>query len=329
MPTPHITIEQISAIQPGLTNTTVVAECNRCNVLIDAHNKALKPTAAEANAQQAHHCPRSHPHENMDSGCQSITNILMRTRLDEMPIAKQQETYSNAGEARKAGAGNAEYLDEDNKWRVCSSSCKYRDCHQYRAIQPQAQPEPVDEQLYCMVSKDGEPAIRMLGTEAQKSQAELGDTVEWKVKHGEFNAVAGNLSFAYTGTYTYRTKPAKVVLLADVPLGVAVVVKEDKRVGRVISVLVDKISTISIEVIFGGGDTEAEIEAFFEGDLELAPASAQPWIAAQDDQNREELILDFGKAGLCYEFDVYRYKITGLAEGYVLEGAKPTGVLTK
>lgn len=128
---------------------------------------------------------------------------------------------------------------------------------------------------------------------------------------------------------TEKTKPAKVVLLADVPLGVAVVVKEDKRVGRVISVLVDKIYSTSIEVIFGGGDTEAEIEAFFEDDLELAPASAQPWIAAQDDQNRVELILDFGKAGLCYEFDVYRYKITGLAEGYVLEGAKPTGVLTK
>jgi hypothetical protein len=64
------------------------------------------------------------------------------------------------------------------------------------------------KQLYCYVSKDGEPAKRMLRTEAQELQAELGDTVEWK--HPSMNIYAGvSLGFSVKGTYTYRTIKAQ------------------------------------------------------------------------------------------------------------------------
>jgi hypothetical protein len=63
-----------------------------------------------------------------------------------------------------------------------------------------------------MVSKDGEPAIRMLRTDAQELQAELGDTVEWSHATTDGRSYTGyatnNKSIRFslaTGTYTYRT----------------------------------------------------------------------------------------------------------------------------
>jgi hypothetical protein len=60
--------------------------------------------------------------------------------------------------------------------------------------------------ISCYVSKDGEPAIRMLRTEAQELQAKLGDTVEWWA--GTTKAFNGeDFTFNLRGTtYTYRTK---------------------------------------------------------------------------------------------------------------------------
>jgi hypothetical protein len=63
--------------------------------------------------------------------------------------------------------------------------------------------------ISCYVSKDGDTAIRMLRTEAQKLQAELGDTVNWFNPVGD---LAGGgfareiFNFTSEGTYTYRTK---------------------------------------------------------------------------------------------------------------------------
>jgi hypothetical protein len=66
--------------------------------------------------------------------------------------------------------------------------------------------------ISCMVSKDGEPAIRMLRTDAQELQAELGDTVEWSHATTDGRSYTGyatnNKSIRFslaTGTYTYRT----------------------------------------------------------------------------------------------------------------------------
>ena len=61
----------------------------------------------------------------------------------------QQETYITAKEARKRGAGNAEWLTSKGNWCVCGekdflSHSIGGEVIKYRALQPQAQPEPVD-----------------------------------------------------------------------------------------------------------------------------------------------------------------------------------------
>jgi hypothetical protein len=56
-------------------------------------------------------------------------------------------------------------------------------------------------------------------------------------------------------------------------------------------------------------------------ELELAPASEQPWIALQEGEDFHDTARKFLAAGLFYTFHANRYKITGIAEGYVLEGA--------
>jgi hypothetical protein len=59
--------------------------------------------------------------------------------------------------------------------------------------------------ISCYVSKDGEPAVRMLRTDAQELQRELGDVVEWFFPNGN-SASKWEIGFDAKGTYTYRTK---------------------------------------------------------------------------------------------------------------------------
>jgi hypothetical protein len=58
------------------------------------------------------------------------------------------------------------------------------------------------KQLYCYVSKDDEPAIRMLRTEALKLQRQTKDTHEW------FNPNSGSTCYLSDAEeiYNYRTK---------------------------------------------------------------------------------------------------------------------------
>jgi hypothetical protein len=59
--------------------------------------------------------------------------------------------------------------------------------------------------ISCMVSKDGEPAIRMLRTDAQELQRKMGDTVTWS--HPDMDVYADeSLAFNAKGTYTYSTR---------------------------------------------------------------------------------------------------------------------------
>jgi hypothetical protein len=60
--------------------------------------------------------------------------------------------------------------------------------------------------ISCMVSKDGEPAIRMLRTEAQELQRKLGDTVEWNLFGTTLQWEGEVFTFNVERTYTYRTK---------------------------------------------------------------------------------------------------------------------------
>jgi hypothetical protein len=57
--------------------------------------------------------------------------------------------------------------------------------------------------ISCYISKDGEPAIRMLRTEAQELQRKTKDTHDWRDPRG---ADWVHWAFSQKGTYTYRTK---------------------------------------------------------------------------------------------------------------------------
>jgi hypothetical protein len=81
-------------------------------------------------------------------GKYSIVDVF--NKAQELAEANaQQETYISAGEARKLGAGNAEWRivasEIEPRWYLCTEQINYCDSieYRYRAIK-QAQPEPVD-----------------------------------------------------------------------------------------------------------------------------------------------------------------------------------------
>jgi hypothetical protein len=77
------------------------------------------------------------------------------------------------------------------------------ECSDWHEFHPMLEYRCTD--ISCYVSKDDEPAIRMLRTEAQELQAALGDTVVWK--HPNMTIyVDESLGFSVKGTYTYCTK---------------------------------------------------------------------------------------------------------------------------
>jgi hypothetical protein len=61
--------------------------------------------------------------------------------------------------------------------------------------------------ISCYVSKDGEPAIRMLRTEAQVLQRKTKNTHDWFTTGGALAVI--DFLFADKGLYTYRTKALK------------------------------------------------------------------------------------------------------------------------
>lgn len=72
----------------------------------------------------------------------------VNSRIDAYNKAnvEQEQLLISAEEARKLGAGNAEILEQDGKWRVCGIKCQYPSSHffgehKYRAIK---QPESVE-----------------------------------------------------------------------------------------------------------------------------------------------------------------------------------------
>lgn len=76
--------------------------------------------------------------------------IMAINKAIEIALAEanaQQETQISAEEARKLGAGNAEWFGTFSSWIVCSEAFQYPTWSgtskiKYRAIQPKAQPEP-------------------------------------------------------------------------------------------------------------------------------------------------------------------------------------------
>lgn len=159
MTIPHITKEQIMAIQPEITNTTAVAECNRCNALIDARNRA-QPVQTEPVV----------PHDTL------------------------RAEYAKQVAEGTTGFYEWEVLEGD-AWKKRSSINIFYERLSYRCT-PHS----------CMVSKDGEPAIRMLRADAHALQRSLGDTVKWLIG-GCWYDNRTQLDFdAQNAIYTYRAK---------------------------------------------------------------------------------------------------------------------------
>ena len=91
-----------------------------------------------------------------------------------------------------------EYGANDSLWIKCASEPKFTRTMQYRYTD-----------ISCMVAKQGEPAKRMLRTEAQELQRSFGDTVEWDCSELQITERSGAkvpFDFNRECTYTYAPK---------------------------------------------------------------------------------------------------------------------------
>jgi hypothetical protein len=160
-----------------------------------------------------------------------------------------------------------------------------------------------------MVALKGEPAKRMLRTAAQELQRSLGDTAEWLTPHPFASATNDELSFVREGTYTYALKALKIVKWADMPMGVMT------NHGIFHGVFGDR----------GMVKRQGELPQYILiPELTLDPASKQPLIAVNGKFNKVEGLIYETKVDAGYgtsDGDIACFKITGIAKGYVLEGA--------
>jgi hypothetical protein len=243
--------------------------------------------------------------------------------------------------------------------------------------------------ISCYVAKQGEPAKRMLRSEAKELQRKLGDTVEWFTPFGNTESSIGEpIMFDRCGVFTYRTKATikldgrmvtpeqaaaeweakketherfvkwgnkdfleltiavdfisfndeekfeyelrpkalKQVNWSDMPVGVAVRCNDTDYVWI--------LQGVYVWILQGVGDNKEALITVPNNksfgmrwidcrDLTLAPASAQPWIAVQRNEDGVAIREKAVTTGLCIELHHTRekYKITGIAKGYVLGGA--------
>lgn len=181
----------------------------------------------------------------------------------KLDAEKKQETYITAEEARKLGAGNAEFQYNDGKWGVCDKWCIYNDTEnfKYRAIQ--AQPEP---------------------TLSMEMRIENEAGLAW----------------------------------ADVPVGVAV---RDKTTGVVWLYQGSENGNAVLNNHPGNPFGSRWIDV---GDLEIAPAADQPWVAVQGVETGRGVTQALQSKGFMTALhgSYEKYRITGVAEGYKLEGQK-------
>jgi hypothetical protein len=182
----------------------------------------------------------------------------------------------------------------------------------------------VYKHLYCMVAKQGEPAKRMTRDAAKKLWDELGHTVEWfsgitqtrfYADHIlEFDDTKDGKPAGEPVIYTYAPKQLKVIKWSDMPVGVAVQTVNKKLVCTFVGMAANNL--ISIYNKTAGADD------YRAAKFELAPASEQPWIAVQGDQPPlYEIMQQLFAKGIETCASGKRFKVTGIAKGYVLEGA--------
>jgi HNH endonuclease len=175
--------------------------------------------------------------------------------------------------------------------------------------------------ISCMVAKQGEPAKRMLRTEAQALQRSLGDAVEWLTPYKSNLKGRKVFAFCEQGTYTYAPKALKQVSWSDMPVGVMTNKGELREV--FMATYGDNRQQATVEVAMPTASSQKSPRHFYCTDLTLAPASEQPWIAVQRNEDGVAIREKAVTTGLCIELHHTRekYKITGIAKGYVLGGA--------
>jgi hypothetical protein len=157
-----------------------------------------------------------------DEFCSYRPDFKYRAIKQPEPVEPQQAAYPQPPKKEPVDphvALRAEYAKQEEEGTTRFYLWEYRYSDSMTDFLPVADQVPLFDRntkyrctdISCYVSKDGEPAIRMLRTTAQAYQRSLGDTVDWFIPKGQKPSRFKDLSFCEKGIYTYRTKPAKVV----------------------------------------------------------------------------------------------------------------------
>jgi hypothetical protein len=242
---------------------------------------------------------------SLHGGAPWIT-LEQKSHLRKEPKAEpepvDQHAALRAEYAKQVKEGTVGFYLWEFKNKYMTKFAGVSECFEWHEFHPMLEYRCTD--ISCYVSKDDEPAIRMLRTEAQELQRKTEDTHDWRDPRG---ADWVHWAFGGEGTYTYRTKALKQVKWKDVPVGAAVqdnatnVVWLLQGVGDGIDVLLAN----HPKNLFGMRWTDTSC-------IKLAPASEQPWIPTI--APHEGLVVEYSKFSECM-------KITGIAKGYVMEGA--------
>jgi hypothetical protein len=217
MATPHITIEQARAIWPMLA----VQKHYNANLAIDKANAQQETYITAVQARElgasAEYYASAEDYwktcaflEVFPSAFEDGEVIKYRAIKQAQPEPVDKHAALRAEYATQVAEGTTEfYLWElknsaTNGWEKIFSTVGFYLHTEYRCTD-----------ISCMVSKDDEPAIRMLVMDAQKLQRWLGDTVKWFSPSGSEPGDSIIFDFYAKGTYAYRTKE-KLVKLADV-----------------------------------------------------------------------------------------------------------------
>ena len=206
-----------------------------------------------------------------------------------------------------------EWQYQGGVWTTCTNAVGFNpsDDYKYRYTD-----------ISCHVALKGEPAKRMLLSEARELRRQTKDTHDWFFPNEVDVGMTFEPAFKAEGTYTYAPKALKIVKWSDIPVGVMT----NKGVLREVFMVTygDNRLYATVEVGMPTASSHKAFRHFYCTDLELSPASEQPWIAVNGKFDKVEGLIYETKADAgcgTSDKDIACFKITGIAKGYVLEGA--------
>ena len=140
---------------------------------------------------------------NLIKKLRAMADELENSHAPTDPHAKLRAEYAKQVKEGTTGFYLWEFLySEENEWRVIpfGEPPQFINPVQYRYTN-----------ISCYVALKGEPAKRMLRTEAQELQRSLGDAVEWLTPYKSNLNGREVFAFSEQGTYTYAPKALKQV----------------------------------------------------------------------------------------------------------------------